>query len=252
MGRLVFVESSCLVDTWSMATRLIGTVRGSGSTDAIRVLEAESARGTDPVSVHRALWGLLDGYDHPRPAERRCGTSSCIDRTDALGRAAMRALRWHRRAGDRIVVVSDLMPAFAPALMDHLHVDRVLCGRPPLDEAGRPTAGSPDVLLGAAAARAAELTARQESVPLADCVAYGREPRDRDLLRVVGHPVRIGYYGELRLLVSCSADDDMACTGAAGLRTARSGVPSPMSAVRPMPRPTGGRGRPAWSDPATA
>ncbi len=198
MSRLVFVESSCLVDTWTMATRLVRSVRRCGAPDAIGVLEAESARGTDLVSVHRALWALLDGYDYRTLAELpACPAVSCLDRDDTLGRAAVRALRWHRRVGDRIVVVSDLMALFARPLQEHLHVDRVLCGGVPVDAGGR-AAGRAEVLLGAAAAQAVELAAVQESVALADCVAYGRDPRDRELLGVVGHGVRIGYDGELR------------------------------------------------------
>ncbi len=197
MGRLVFVECSCLLDTWTMATRLVRSVRGPGRPDGVGVLEAEAARGTDLVSVHRALWGLLAGYDYRALTGLSAG-ACCTDRADVLGRAATRALRWHRRAGDTIVVVSDLMPLFIPPITEHLRVDLVLCGSPPVNQDGRLAPGYPDLLLGIAAAQAAEREARREGVPLADCVAYGRDPRDRELLDAVGHPVRIGYDGELR------------------------------------------------------
>lgn len=248
MGRLVFVEAGCLVDTWTMATRLVRSVGRRGVPDAVAVLEAEAARGTDPAAVHRALWALLGGCVYGSLAEPSSGaTVSCVDRDDALGRAARRALSWHRRVGDRIVVVCDLMPMFVRPLMERLAVDRVLCGRPPVDAAGRLDFGYPDILLGAAAARAAEQAARHESVELADCVAYGRDHRDRELLDVVGHAVRIGYDGELRSLPSgrvlSSADDGRAHTGAGERLTARS--PAPPPATRPTPRSAGGRRRPA-------
>lgn len=198
--RLVFVESSCLVDTWSMLTGLVRAARrDSGGRAAIGALEAEAARGTDLTAVHRALWDLLGGYDYS-DLSTLAGTPACggADRVDALGRSAARAVRWHRRVGDTIIVVSDLMPLFAGPLVEHLRVDRVVCGAPPVDPAGRLAGGYPDILLGPAAGAAAQRVAAQESVPLADCVAYGREPRDNDLLETVGNAVRIGYDGALR------------------------------------------------------
>jgi hypothetical protein len=48
-----------------------------------------------------------------------------------------------------------------------------------------------------AAARAVERVAREEAFAPASCVAYGRDPRDRDLLRIVGHGVGIDYSGHL-------------------------------------------------------
>ncbi len=188
MRRLVFIESSTLLDTWSMAKELVGAIARDCGTDrsgALRELDAESARGADPTAVHRALWNLVAGHRPRRPA-------GCIDRTDPLGRTAARVLRCHRRAGNTVVVVSDLIPVFGPLLTEHLQVDRVVCGTP--GGGGDPADG---ILLGAAAAQAAERVARAGSVAPADCVAYGRFPRDRDLLDAVGHAVRIDYEGRL-------------------------------------------------------
>lgn len=193
MRRLVFVESSCLVDTWSMAKHLVATLAGERGVDrsgALVALDAEAARGTDPASVHRALWSLVAGYRCPSPA-------GCIDRTDPLGRTASRLVRDHRRAGDTVVVVSELLPVFGPLLAEHLGVRRVVCGAPPVDADGRLADGFPGILLGPAAARAVERVVRGESADPADCVAYGRHPRDRDLLAAVGHAVHLGYDGHL-------------------------------------------------------
>lgn len=237
MRRLVFIESSCLLDTWSMAKELVGAIARDSGVDrsgALRVLDAESARGVDPAAVHRALWNLIAGY--------RCRPrAGCIDRTDPLGRTASRVLRDHRRAGDTVVVVSDLIPAFGPLLTEHLRVERVVCGAPDVDVDGRLAGGFPGILMGAAAARAAEQVARAESVAPADCVVYGRYPRDRDLLDAVGHAVYIDYEGLLqpqsRRLAGLPAltDEDRECPGAhTGSRRSTSGA-----VVVPIPQPTG-------------
>jgi phosphoserine phosphatase len=188
--RLVFIESSCLLDTWSMAKELVAAIARDSGTDRSRELRVLDARGTDPAALHRALWGLVAGY--------RCRPrAGCIDRIDALGRTASRVLHGHRRAGDTVVVVSDLIPVFGPLLKEHLQVQRVVCGTPQLDGDDRLVDGFTDVLLGAAAARAAELVARAESVAPVDCIAYGRHPRDLGLLDAVGHAVHIDYEGHL-------------------------------------------------------
>lgn len=197
MRQLVFVESGCLVDAWSMATRLVRSL--APASDAVRALDAEAARGTDPVAVAQALWGLLAGTHYRRISEL-AWASSCVERADPLGRAAARLVRDHRRAGDTVVVVSDLVPAFAQPLAEHLGVHRVVCGPAPVDPDGRMAGGFPGILLGPAAGMAAELVAGQESVAPARCVAYGRDPRDGDLLRAVGHGVRIDYGGALHSL----------------------------------------------------
>lgn len=239
--RLVFVESGCLLDTWSMATELVRAVAADAGTDRsrdLRGLDAESARGTDPVAVHRALWSLVAGH--------RCRTpAGCIDRTDALGRSAARVLRGHRRAGDTVVVVSDLIPVFGPLLTGHLRVGRVVCGTPDVDGNGRLPDGFPGVLLGAAAARAVERVARAESIPPADCIAYGRYPRDRDLLAAVGHAVHIDHRGRLhpqsRLLTGlpAPAGDDREH----GVARPGPGRPTPAPQPVPIVRHVGPRSR---------
>lgn len=188
MRRLVFVEAGCLLDTWTMATRLVRTVRATDPSSAIRVIEAESARGSDPLAVHQLLWALLGDFCYASLPH-----SGCIDRIDALGRTAARVVRQHHRVGDTIVVVADLLPVFASAMKTHLRVDQVVCGAAP---DGQLTDGFPGILLGSAAREAAERVARQESVALADCVTYGRAPRDRELLRI-GEGIRIDYAGGL-------------------------------------------------------
>lgn len=242
MRRLVFIESSCLLDTWSMAKELVGAIaRDSGAdrSGAMRVLDAEAARGTDLAAVHRALWSLIAGYRWRPPAR-------CIDRTDPLGRTASRVLSGHRRAGDTVVVVSDLIPAFGPLLTEHLRVERVVCGAPDVDADGRLAGGFPGILLGAAAAGAAERVARAESVAPADCVVYGRYPRDRDLLDAVGHAVYIDYEGHLhpqsRGLAGLPAltDDDREHP-VAHAASRRSAPTPPRAVVVPIPHHAGSR-----------
>lgn len=245
MRRLVFIESSCLLDTWSMAKELVGAITRDSGVDRsgdLRVLDAESARGADPAAVHRALWNLIAGY--------RCRPGAgCIDRTDPLGRTASRVLRGHRRAGDTVVVVSDLIPVFGPLLAEHLRVQRVLCGTPDVDGDGRVADGFPGILLGAAAARAAERVARAESVGPADCVAYGRHPRDRDLLDAVGHAVYIDYEGHLHPQSGLPALTDETWEHPAAHAGSRRSTPTPPRAVVvPIPQPVG----PWWSESATA
>lgn len=129
-------------------------------------LDAEAARGTDPASVHRALWSLLAGH--------RClPRAGCIDRTDPLGRTASRVLRDHRRAGDTVVVVSDLIGEFGPLLAEHLQVQRVVCGAPDVDGDDRWAGGFAGILLSAVAAQAAERVA--QSAPPA-VASVGRAP----------------------------------------------------------------------------
>ena len=101
------------------------------------------------------------------------------------------ALRRHREAGHRTVVVSgSFFPCLDP-IARHLGVDEVFGTRTVVED-GQLTGGIVRPMIGAAKGEVVAAWTAQRCVAAENCFAYGDHASDLELLRAVGHPVVVG------------------------------------------------------------
>lgn len=134
------------------------------------------------------------------------------------------ALREHRKAGDRIVLVSGSFPAVVDPVAADIGACHVLCTRPEARDGILTGAVAGEPCIGEGKRRAVRgLAEDYPDIDLADCYGYGDHPSDLPMLSEVGHPVVVGGSAELlaripgaRVLPVGAVDRDPGGVGAAG------------------------------------
>lgn len=113
---------------------------------------------------------------------------------------ALTALREHRAAGDRLVLLTTSSNYLSELVGAQLDLDDWLCSRFAIDDAGRLT-GEPTVLcFGPHKVRLAEAYARERGIALDDCAFYSDSITDAPMLEAVGRPVVVEPDPRLRRL----------------------------------------------------
>lgn len=105
---------------------------------------------------------------------------------------ALYALRAHREAGDRLVLLTSSSSYLSELVARELRLDAILCNRFEVDERGLHT-GRPlgAVCFGQGKRTHAESYAREAGVALSECAFYTDSYSDLPVLEVVGRPVAV-------------------------------------------------------------
>ncbi|MCP3141171.1 HAD family hydrolase [Pyxidicoccus xibeiensis] len=105
---------------------------------------------------------------------------------------ARAALEEHRRAGDRLVLLTSSSGYLSELVAEELRLDAVLCNRFEVDAEGRHT-GRPlgAICFGAGKRTHAEAYAREAGVALSECAFYTDSYSDLPVMEVVGRPVAV-------------------------------------------------------------
>lgn len=112
--------------------------------------------------------------------------------------ATRTALREHREAGDRVVLVSGSFPAVVDPVAADIGAWYVLCTRPEARDGILTGAVVGEPCIGEGKRRAVrDLAEGYPDIDLADCYGYGDHPSDLPMLTEVGHPVVVGGSAEL-------------------------------------------------------
>jgi HAD superfamily hydrolase (TIGR01490 family) len=112
---------------------------------------------------------------------------------------AMRArVEAHRRAGDRLVILTASAFFFAEPLGEELQVDELIGTQVQFADGVCTGEVDGEILDGAAKLAAARACAERAAVPLARCVFYSDHVADLPLLEAVGTPVAVGPHRALR------------------------------------------------------
>lgn len=110
-----------------------------------------------------------------------------------------RAVEEHRRAGDRLVLLTASSVYLAELVSRELGLDAVLCNRLEVDEQGLHTGRTIGGLcFGAGKLQHAEAFAARASVPLCQCAFYTDSYSDLPVLEAVGEPVAVNPDRRLR------------------------------------------------------
>lgn len=112
---------------------------------------------------------------------------------------ALEAIERHRRAGDRIVLLSSTIEFLAAAVSEDIAFDAILCTRFEMDEQGR-FSGRPlePLCFGAGKLMQAQALADKWQVSLRDCVFYSDSNADLPMFAAVGQPVAVNPDPQLR------------------------------------------------------
>ncbi|MFC0039468.1 HAD-IB family hydrolase [Actinomadura rayongensis] len=153
-------------------------------------LRAAAARGVPRAEVNRSYYRFLAGESALRLSDSgRYWFDAQDDRL--FNPRTVEALRRHRAAGDRIVLLSgSFFPCLDP-IAAAVGADWTL-GTRPLLRYGRLTGEVLVPMIGAAKGRAARAATVVTGVPRAACAAYGDHVSDLPLLEAVGRPVVVG------------------------------------------------------------
>ncbi|POM26368.1 haloacid dehalogenase-like hydrolase [Actinomadura rubteroloni] len=153
-------------------------------------LRASAARGVPRDEINRSYYRFLAGERALALAD--AGRDWFDARDDRLfNPRTVEALRRHRAAGDRIVLLSgSFFPCLDP-IAAAVGADWTL-GTRPLLRHGRLTGEVLVPMIGAAKGHAARAAAVVVGVPRAACTAYGDHVSDLPLLESVGRPVVVG------------------------------------------------------------
>jgi len=105
---------------------------------------------------------------------------------------ALYALKEHREAGDRLVLLTSSSSYLSELVARELRLDAILCNRFEVDERGLHT-GRPlgAVCFGEGKRTHAESYAREAGVPLSACTFYTDSYSDLSVMEVVGRPVAV-------------------------------------------------------------
>jgi HAD superfamily hydrolase (TIGR01490 family) len=110
---------------------------------------------------------------------------------------ALELIEEHRRAGDRIVIISASPEEVVAPIAQRLGAHEAIATRAELDAAGRYSGRTERYVYGPEKALAARELAARDGVDLARCHAYSDSVTDVPLLRAVGHPVAVNPDREL-------------------------------------------------------
>ncbi len=114
---------------------------------------------------------------------------------------ARRALDDHRRAGDRLVLLTSSSLYLSELVARELRLDAVLCNRFEVDEGGLHTGRTVGTLcFGRGKLQHAQEFAKEQGVRLSDCAFYTDSFADLPVLEAVGRPVAVNPDRRLRRL----------------------------------------------------
>ncbi|MEV6952459.1 HAD-IB family hydrolase [Streptomyces sp. NPDC051183] len=192
-----FDVDETLITVKSMFRFLRFHLRAQGAPDfayeeAAANLRRRAAEGIPREVTNREYYGLYAGCSVEEVArEGRAWFAQELAAGGLFHPPVLDALREHRRAGDRTVLVSGSFPACLDPVAAHIGADVVLCSRPEIKD-GRYTGELTVAVIGDAKAVAAEADMRATGADPAHCHAYGDHASDLPLLTAVGHPHVIG------------------------------------------------------------
>lgn len=160
------------------------------------------ARSGSREEANRAYYTLYAGESAAVLAEHgEVWFREQLDRGGFFHEPGVAALRRHRAAGHRTVIVSgSFFPCLDP-IARHLGVDEVF-GTEVLVVDGRLTGDIVRPMIGEAKGELVSGWTSRHGVAAADCFAYGDHSSDLDLLSAVGHPVAVGDDPVLRAHVA--------------------------------------------------
>lgn len=196
-----------------------GDISGAEYERAVEPLRRLARTGLTPVEVVSKFYELFAGVpwdDLVRDArdwyaELRAHGAPFIEST-------VSKLRWHQAQGHRTVVISGSWPATLTPIADELGFDLVMCTEPGLDAEGRMDGTIRRAMFGPAKAEAVTEALVKFGADPADCYAYGDDPGDLPMLRMVGHPTVVGENEFLRRVAETEGWDAIPATLAAGTR----------------------------------
>ncbi|MDX3537098.1 HAD-IB family hydrolase [Streptomyces sp. MB09-01] len=192
-----FDVDETLITVKSMFRFLRFHLRAQGAPDsayeeAAGNLRRRAAEGVPREVTNREYYGLYAGCSVEEVArEGRAWFAQELAAGGLFHPPVLDALREHRSAGDRTVLVSGSFPACLDPVAAHVGADAVLCSRPEIKD-GRYTGELTVAVIGEAKAVAAEADMRDTGADPADCHAYGDHASDLPLLTAVGHAHVIG------------------------------------------------------------
>jgi HAD superfamily hydrolase (TIGR01490 family) len=144
-------------------------------------------RGLPRAQANRAYFRMLAG----RPVSQLSEEGRAWFTPEMFTQPVLEAVREHRRAGDRVFLVSGSFFACLDPIAEAVGADRVFCTRPVVRD-GRLTGEVLAPMLDELKARVVRLTAVALRLDLASCSAYGDHVSDLPMLAEVGRPVVVG------------------------------------------------------------
>ncbi|MGV9242421.1 HAD family hydrolase [Streptomyces sp. NPDC003710] len=170
-----------------------GDVTGAAYERTVEPLRRLASMGVTPVEVVSKFYELHAGllWDD-LVAEARAWYAELRERGAPFIEPTVARLRRHQEAGHHTVVISGSWPATLHPITDDLGVDLVLCTEPELDADRYMTGRIRHAMFGPAKAEAVRLALDKFGADPADCYAYGDDPGDLTMLRMVGRPTVVG------------------------------------------------------------
>jgi HAD superfamily hydrolase (TIGR01490 family) len=110
---------------------------------------------------------------------------------------ALRRIAWHKKRGDRIVIVTNSLGEMVGKAQELFGADTFISSRLEVKD-GRFTGMSKVICYGEHKVTFVRAYAKKNSVNLKNCYAYSDNGSDVAMLSVVGHPVAVNPQGKLR------------------------------------------------------
>lgn len=170
-----------------------GDITGATYERMVEPLRRLASMGVTPVEVVSKFYELHAGIPWDDVlAEARVWYAELREHGAPFIEPTVARLRRHQEAGHHTVVVSGSWPATLIPITDDLGIDLVLCTEPELDERRCMTGAIRHAMFGPAKADAVREALDKFGADPADCYAYGDDPGDLTMLRMVGHPTVVG------------------------------------------------------------
>jgi HAD superfamily hydrolase (TIGR01490 family) len=140
------------------------------------------------TKIREAMLTLTRGWD--REQVREIVRESLLETIEPVIYAeALELIEEHRRAGDRVYLVSASPEEIVEPLTEMLGVDGAICTHAEIDEAGKYTGVMAFYAYGESKALAMRELAARVGIDLAESYAYSDSATDLPMLEAVGHPV---------------------------------------------------------------
>ncbi|MBR8642652.1 HAD-IB family hydrolase [Streptomyces tuirus] len=170
-----------------------GDVTGAEYERLVEPLRRLASMGVTPVEVVSKFYELHTGVPWDEVvAEARRWYADLREVGAPFIEPTVARLRSHQEAGHHTVVISGSWPATLHPITDDLGVDLVLCTEPELDADRCMTGAIRHAMFGPAKAEAVRQALEKFGADPADCYAYGDDPGDLTMLRMVGRPTVVG------------------------------------------------------------
>ncbi len=142
------------------------------------------------AKVREAMLALTRGWD--RAQVRQIVRETLLETIEPIIYAeALDLIEHHRRAGDRVYLVSASPEEIVLPLSEMLGVDGAVCSRGEVDDEGRYTGAMAFYAYGPAKADAMRALAARSGIDLERSWAYSDSATDLPMLEAVGHPVAV-------------------------------------------------------------